>query len=72
MELTLVNLLVFASAGVALAGYVAFILIPSVGSYDRTWERAAAAFLSLFILLSLVLLGLGLGVGVVYVYEGFG
>ncbi|MEA2347025.1 MAG: hypothetical protein QOG62_812 [Thermoleophilaceae bacterium] len=72
MELNLANLLVFASAGIALAGYVAFILVPAVGSYDRMWERAAAAFLSLFILTSLVFIGLGVGLAVVYFYEGFG
>ena len=72
MQLTLLNLLVFVSAGIAVAGYVAFILVPAVGSYDRMWERAAAGFLSLFILLSLVLIGLGVGLGVVYFYEGFG
>lgn len=72
MQLNLLNLLVFASAGIALAGYLAFIFIPAIGSYDRMWERAAAGFLSLFILLSLVLIGLVIGLGVVYFYEGIG
>ena len=72
MQLTLINLLVFVSAGIALAGYIAFIFVPAIGSYDRMWERAAAGFLSLFILLSLVLAGLAIGLGVVYFYEGFG
>lgn len=72
MQLTLINLLVFVSAGIALAGYIAFIFVPAIGSYDRMWERAAAGFLSLFILLSLVLVGLAIGLGVVYFYEGIG
>ena len=71
MHLTLPNLLVFASAGIALAGYVAFIFVPSIGSYDRMWERAAAGFLSLFMLASLVFVGVGIGLAVVYFYEGF-
>jgi hypothetical protein len=70
MQLTLTNLVVFASAGIALAGYVAFILVPSVGSYDRVWERAAAGFLSLFILASLLFVGLGIGLAIVYFAEG--
>jgi hypothetical protein len=72
MQLTLVNLLVFASAGIALAGYVAFIFMPAIGSYDRLWERAAAGFLSLFMLASLLLVGVGIGLAVVYFYEGLG
>lgn len=72
MELNLVNLLVFASAGIALAGYVAFILVPAVGSYERTWERTAAGFLSLFILAALVLAGLAIGLAVVVISEGLG
>jgi hypothetical protein len=72
VELNLVNLLVFASAGVAVAGYVAFILVPAVGSYERPWERTAAGFLSLFILAALVLVGLAIGLGVVVISEGLG
>ncbi len=71
MQLTLPNLLVFASAGIALAGYIAFILIPAVGSYDRVWERAAAGLLSLFQLASLLFIGLAIGAAAVYFIEGF-
>jgi hypothetical protein len=72
MQLTLINLLVFASAGVALAGYVAFIFLPAVNSYDRVWEKTAAGFLSLFMLASLLMIGLAVGLGVVSLYEGIG
>ena len=56
-------------AGAAtLVAYAMFILVPAVGSYGRVWEKIAAGFLSLFILVSLVGLGIGIGVGVLYVY----
>lgn len=34
----------------ALAAFAWLVLIPAVRSYSRAWERAAAAFLSLYVL----------------------
>jgi hypothetical protein len=71
VDLSAVNLVIFASAGISLSGYVAFILIPAVNSYGRPWERVAAGFLSLFILASLLLVGLAAGLTIVYVYDQY-
>jgi O-antigen ligase len=57
----------FAGAGVvSLLAFAALILAPAIGSYGRTWEKATAALLSLFVLAVLVLLGIALGVLIVY------
>ncbi len=43
--------LVAAFAGVfSLAAFAWLVLLPAVQSYSRGWERAAAAFLSLYVL----------------------
>lgn len=56
----------FGAAGlITLAAYVGLILVPSVGSFGRAWEKAAAFLLSLFILVTLVLAGLAIGALVV-------
>ena len=54
MELTTVNIAIAVGAAVVLAGYVVYILIPAWASYTRLWERFAASFLTLFILVSLL------------------
>lgn len=72
MELTPLNLGIFAALGVTVAGYVTFILVPAVTSYGRLWERVAAGFLSLFILASLVGFGLAIGIGIVVLYDQLG
>jgi hypothetical protein len=72
MELTPLNLGIFAALGVTVAGYVTFILVPAVTSYGRLWERVAAGFLSVFILASLVGLGLAIGIGIVVLYDQLG
>ncbi len=52
--------LLFGGAGViSLLAFAALILVPAIGSYGRTWEKATAALLSLFVLAALVLLGRG-------------
>lgn len=71
MEFSLVNIIIFVSIGVGVAGYLAFLFLPAIGSYGRTWERAAAGFLSLFMLAGIVLIGLGVGAGFVYLYDRF-
>ena len=58
--------LLFGGAGVvSLAAFVGLILVPAMGSYGRPWEKAAAGFLSLFVLATLILIGLAIGVVIV-------
>jgi ABC-type transport system involved in multi-copper enzyme maturation permease subunit len=60
----------FAGAGlISLLAFAALILAPAVGSYGRTWEKATAVLLSLFVLLALLLTGIALGVLVVYFWD---
>lgn len=59
--------MLFGGAGLlSLLAFTALILAPAIGSYGRGWERATAAFLSLFVLAALVLIGVALGALVVY------
>jgi hypothetical protein len=60
--------LVAAFAGVfGLAAFVGLVAIPAVSAYGRLWERLAAAFLSLYVLV--VLVGIGIAAGVLVVFE---
>jgi hypothetical protein len=57
----------FGGAGVvSLLAFTALILVPAVGAYGRTWEKATAVVLSVFVLLALVLIGVAIGVLIVY------
>jgi hypothetical protein len=58
--------------GAALVSVLAFtvlILVPALGSYGRTWEKATAALLSLFVLIALIGVGVALGVLIVYFWD---
>lgn len=62
--------LLFGAAGlVSLVAFVGLILVPAVSSYGRLWEKAAAGFVSLFILAALVLTGVVAGLAFVYYYN---
>jgi hypothetical protein len=62
--------LLFGGAGlVSLVAFVGLILVPAVGSYGRAWEKAAAGFLSLFVLVALALVGVLVGLAIVYYYN---
>ena len=62
--------LLFGAAGlICLVTFVALILTPALGAHGRIWEKAAAGFLSLFVLAVLVAAGVGVGLIVVYYYN---
>jgi hypothetical protein len=65
-----VTYMVGAFAGVfTLAAYTAWVLVPAWSAYPRGWQRAAAVFLSLYVLLAFVGAGVAVGVGVVYFWD---
>ena len=53
----------------ALAAYAAWILVPAWTAYSRWWERAAAAFLTLYVLATMVAVGLAGGLAVVWFWD---
>ena len=53
----------------ALVAFVWFIAWPACSAYSRGWERAAAAFLSLYVLAALVLLGVAGGAAIAYYWD---
>jgi hypothetical protein len=62
--------LLFGGAGaVSLAAFIGLILVPAIGSYGRAWEKVAASFMSLFVLMALVLIGVVVGLVIVRYYN---
>ena len=56
------------AAAICLVIFISLILSPALSAYGRVWEKAAAGFLSLFVLAALVLGGVVIGLVVVYYY----
>jgi hypothetical protein len=56
---------------VAMFGYGVFILAPAWNSYGRVWERVAASFLTLFMLVTLIGVGTGIGFAIVWFYDQY-
>ena len=62
MSNTSITYFVGACAGVfSFAAYVAFVAVPAWTAYDRVWQRVAAVFLSLYVLIAMI--GVGMLVG---------
>ena len=62
--------LLFGGAGlISLVAFATLILAPTIGSFGRTWEKATAVLVSLFVLIALIALGVALGIGIVYYWE---
>ena len=60
----------FGAAGlISLVAFVSLIFVPAISSYGRIWEKAAAGFLSLIVLVALVLTGVVVGLAIVYYYN---
>ena len=59
----------FGAAGlVCLVAFLALILTPALSSQGRIWEKAAAGFLSIFVLAALLVCGVVIGLVIVYYY----
>jgi hypothetical protein len=59
----------FGAAGlICLVAFVALILAPALSAHGRIWEKAAAGFLSLFVLAALLVVGVLVGLVIVYYY----
>jgi hypothetical protein len=71
IDLTSTDLALAIAAGVAGASYIAFILLPAWQSYGRLWEKVAAGFLSLFILVTLLAIGGAIGFAIVWSYDRY-
>jgi hypothetical protein len=57
----------FGGAGaISLLAFGALILVPALGSYGRSWEKATAVLLSVCVLAALVMLGVAIGILIVY------
>ena len=70
MSNTAVTYMVGAFAGVfSVAAYAAWVLVPAWTAYSRTWERVAAAVLSLYVLLTFVAVGIGIGAAVIWFWD---
>ncbi len=59
------------AGAVAMVGYCVFILAPAWASYGRVWERIAASFLTLFMLVTLLGIGSGIGFAIVWFYDQY-
>ena len=57
------------AALISVLAFAALILVPALGSYGRTWEKATAAILSVFVLAALLLLGVAIGIAIVYFWD---
>ena len=62
--------LLFGGAGlISLVAFATLILTPTIGSFSRTWEKATAVLVSIFVLVALVALGVALGIAIVYYWD---
>lgn len=70
MSNTQITYFVAASAGVfGLAAYFGLVLVPAWGSYTKLWERLAAAFLTLYVLVAFLAIGFVGGVAFIWFYD---
>jgi hypothetical protein len=68
-SLTLTYLILGAAGVVGLSFFAVMILAPAWTAYGRTWERVAAAVLSVFVLAAFAGAGVGIGLVILYYWD---
>jgi hypothetical protein len=71
IDISSTQLVLALAAGVVGAGYIALILVPSWECYGRLWEKLAATFLSLYMLVTLLGIGSAIGLAIVWSYDQY-
>jgi len=71
LDLTTTELTIAVAAGIAGAGYIAFIVAPAVAAYGRVWEKIAAGFLTIYIVATLLGVGAVAGLAIVWSYDRY-
>jgi hypothetical protein len=67
---TAITYFVATFAGVfSLTAFAGWVLMPAWSAYTRAWERAAAVFLSLYVLASFVAVGFAIGIAIIYFWD---
>jgi hypothetical protein len=68
-SLTVTYIILAASGVVGFGTFAVLIFAPAWTAYGRSWERFAAAFLSMFVLAAFAGAGLGIGLIVLYYWD---
>jgi hypothetical protein len=71
MDLTTTELTIALASGLVVASYAGLIVMPAWRCYGRLWEKAAASFLTLFMLATLLGIGTVIGLAVVWSYDQY-
>jgi hypothetical protein len=71
VDISSTQLVLALAAGVVGAGYIALILVPAWECYGRLWEKVAASFLSVYILVTLLGIGSAIGLAIVWFYDRY-
>ncbi|HEV7845513.1 MAG TPA: hypothetical protein VGO83_04620 [Thermoleophilaceae bacterium] len=71
LELSNTEIVIALAGALALACYVALVLLPALRCYGRVWEKFAAGFLTLYVVGTLLGIGAALGLAVVWTYDTY-
>jgi hypothetical protein len=71
IELSSTEVVIALAGALAVACYVALILMPAMRCYGRVWEKMAAGVLTLYVLGTLVGIGAAIGFLIVWSYDTY-
>jgi hypothetical protein len=71
IELSSTEIVIGLAGALALACYIALILVPATRCYGRVWEKLAAGVLTLYVLGTLLGVGAAVGFAIVWTYDTY-
>jgi hypothetical protein len=71
VELSSTEIVLALAGALALACYVALILVPATRCYGRVWEKFAAGVLTLYVFGTLIGIGAAIGLAIVWTYDTY-
>jgi len=71
IELSSTEIVIALAGALAVACYVALILVPATRCYGRVWEKLCAGVLTLYVLGTLIGIGAAMGFLIVWTYDTY-
>lgn len=71
LDLSSTEIVIALAGALALACYVALIIVPATRCYGRVWEKLAAGVLTVYVLATLLGVGAAVGLAIVWTYDTY-
>ncbi len=71
LDLSSTEIVIVLASALVLVCFVVLMVVPAARCYGRLWEKAAAGFMTLYVLATMLGIGAAIGLAIVWTYDTY-